>query len=133
MPYEMHWYIPNRVVYTQFTDHVSTEEFESVESAMKQFLAEGTPMIHHIVDFQMVESVSDKTWHSKKPLSQIELGRHGWAVLVNSKSAYIRFLTFTMAQAAGVRYREVNSFDDAILFLERADETLIASVFDTPS
>jgi hypothetical protein len=38
-----------------------------------------------------------------------------------------------MAQAAGVRYREVNSFDDAILFLERADETLIASVFDTPS
>ena len=124
MPYTMQWYIPDRVAYTQYSGHISLEEFEAVISEIKQYLAEGTPPVHHIVDYLAVESVTDKTQLVKQALSQLELGKHGWAVIISSKHAYIRYQVFTLAQAAGVRYQEVTSLEGAVAFLMRADETL---------
>lgn len=124
MPYATQWYIPDRVVYTQYAGHVSAEDIDDVVLAMKQYLAAGTPPIHHIVDFLAAESMAERQQEGRPTLSPVELSRHGWAVIVSSASAYIRFRVFTMAQAAGVRYQEVASFDDALTFLMRADESL---------
>jgi len=134
MPHEMRWLVDKRVVLTTFHGNITAEELTQFVTEIKAYIADGTPLVHHIsnsLDLQKVE-FSLGTISSVAKAASI-IGQLGWQVDVNINPINRMFANLG-SQFANIRTRTFATQQEAIDFLKENDTTLAELVWkiETP-
>lgn len=126
MPIRGGWYIPQRVLLTEFRGDIADEEFVTASghpAIVPEMEASPAPLIHFIFDSQQVTQMP-----GLRVASQTPLARHpkvGWVIIIQSKTnPAFRMISSLLAQITRLRSRFVDSETGAIEFLQYIDPTL---------
>lgn len=127
VPSEVKWYFEDRVLYERLYGTVTLDDIRSLNIASKAFLANGTPLVHVIVDLSEVErfptSLATIKEFVKPAPNQKALG---WVILFGTTNPLLRFLSSVVTQLAGenVRMRVMDELGETLDFIRKQDETL---------
>lgn len=124
MAYITKWLIPYRVLFTYHYGVSTAAEVRQNMEEMADYVNEGIPFIHYIVDGTDVTkndfSMNDlKSIFSASPSD----GRMGWTCSV-TPSTLQRFFSAVIFKFAGARGRSCSTVEDALKFLAESDNTI---------
>ncbi len=124
MPYELHWLVEKRVTYARFHGVITIDVLAQYVEDQNALVAEGTPLVHSINDTLAVEKI-DFNLRSlqvfSKTLKQPE--GVGWHLDVSPKGLR-RFLSSLALQFSGTRFRQFDTIEEAVEFIQENDPTL---------
>ena len=60
MPYKISWYQPQRIVLMQVEGLLTTPEVQSLIADSGTYVAEGTPLVHFLVDTRALQKIAAK-------------------------------------------------------------------------
>ncbi len=122
--YSIDWVINKRVLYSRVWGVQTQEHIEQSDEDMKQFLEEGTPLIHLIMDARELESMPKSLGNIQSTISAITDPAYGWVVAIETKNPVTKFMGLMVAKLFRLRFRRVATIEDAIQFLSEMDNTL---------
>ncbi len=128
MPYHINWYQQDRVIFEKFYGDVVVEDVRNLNAQSSKMFIAGTPLIHVIVDLSEIQSFPKSMGVIKEAIrSRADPDRLGWVMIFGTKNPILKFFASVIAQVAGerVRFRLVNSLDEAVAFLHDQDQTLL--------
>lgn len=126
MPIEIGWYIEDRIILMKSSGHVTVDEIHAADEIGYHLLetsAATQPLIHILLEESEMTHNPGIT-----PYTQTRSTKHprlGW--LVESGTLDNRLFVFlgnVTAQILRLRYKQVPTFDDSLVFLMRVDSTL---------
>jgi hypothetical protein len=125
MTFESHWCVPGRVVFIRYHDEITLEDYRGVAKTMLEAFEEGSPLpVHNIVDYTYMKAMPDTISGGAKALSHITDPRYGWSVVVHAGNPLVKMRTAIMLQVKGDHFTSVETVQDAVEFLNEADDTL---------
>lgn len=126
MSYEGSWYADKRVVLQRLWGTVTLEEAAQAHHTMVQFLDEGTPLVHVLVDLSQVEQFPTNLIALKRAMPPIEHSGMGWMLVCGAGNPMLRFVASTIIQIMmpGLRLRMFDTLDQSLTFLQDQDSTL---------
>jgi hypothetical protein len=123
MPYHIGWFIEGRIAYVHMEGVSTPEEAHSFDQEIKKFLDSAqAPLLHMIFDTGGVTHLPNI-----KTLSRFTWPRHpanGWVASFPKSNQFINLITSIVAQVFKARYRQFDSFEEALAFLQHVDSTL---------
>jgi hypothetical protein len=125
-----HWLEENRIAYIEIIGDMDEDGMEQFNSHfVTEYLDHGIAPVHCIIDAkaltgypQSLRVLRDGTAKSVKHPST------GWIVLIGFDSPVFRFLVTAVTQVLGVRFKQVESLEEAKNVLRKVDQTLPAEV-----
>jgi hypothetical protein len=125
MPSDMHWYIPERVVYVRETGVLHLKEVRASNEKARGYLGRSPHPIHFLIDHTKLEEAPKSL---SALVSNLDTFRHpnmGWLVVFgHDNNRFFRALGRFITQFFGVNMREVDTLDQALMFLIELDDTL---------
>jgi hypothetical protein len=120
--------IENRVAYNHFDGQLQPQEINQCYIDMLQIVenkTEDEPLYHIIVDVSQVDKMpSDmKVLLPKVGYELLQHPKSGWFILISSNEIH-SYLASMISQVTKIRFRQVNTKDDALAFLYDVDSTL---------
>jgi hypothetical protein len=125
MPYTCYWYLDRRIIYNHLRGIVTVEEAAALEDENFAHFEEGVPPVHIIVDVSDVEKLPTNISQLNRMLQRGRPPSLGWIVMVGM-NALGRVIGSLLCQAARVPFRTFDTLDEAVRFLQEADNTLDA-------
>ena len=127
MPYKISWYQPNRVVLMQVDGLLTTAEVQSLIAEAGTYVAQGTPLVHFLVDtraLQKIESVPEalKVVQGNPPHPNM-----GWMLVVGRMNPLVKFFLDFVGLLTRSRYRRFDTMPESLAFLKEIDGS-VASV-----
>jgi hypothetical protein len=124
MPIETRWYLEDRVAYARLSGVVTDADLQAMDAWMIQCMETSPAMlVHHIID---AKDITQPT--SARQAMQLKAPRHakmGWGITIGiNLNPMLRFLTALIVSVARIRYRDVNTFDEALAQLQTFDPNL---------
>jgi hypothetical protein len=125
MPYKVSWYQPQRIAVIQVEGLLTTPEVQSLIADAGTYVAEGTPLVHFLVDtrtLQKVESVPEalKVVQGNPPHPNM-----GWMIVVGKMNPLVKFFLDFVGLLTKSRYRRFDAMPEALTFLKEIDGTLV--------
>jgi len=122
MPYNIEWYIPDRVMLIHLRGAMTLEELAAMADQSVTFIKSGLPPVHAIVDQRNLISYPYRL-NNLLTINRGKQAESGFTVMV-SESQVARFVTNAFFQLIGMEMRSCTSFDEAMNILQRVDPTL---------
>jgi hypothetical protein len=125
MPYNISWYIPDRVIHEEFYGTVNLEEVEQIQHIFAAYLDLGKAPVHVLVDMTRLEEYPKSVSQLKSAMVMMNNQNLGWVVIIN-QNPVLKFLTSVMTQltVSNVRFRLFDTLEDGLEFLKERDSTL---------
>jgi hypothetical protein len=121
MPVEITWKVPQRVVYVNYSGHMTVQDIrDSIEQA-RLYIEEGTPPIHIILDIGGVTHTPHLI-DLRHGVNYQSSPRQGCTLFVGAQGI-ARFISSVLSQLAGNRFYLFDTVDQAVAYLMRADQT----------
>ena len=125
MPFEVGWYVENRVILTRYTGIIAADDIHEQMGQTKRLMLQGTPLIHSIIDLSQIEK-----WPPLNVVNEFrttEIGdirsKMGWSIIV-ADNILLKFGTSLFTPIFKLRQRVFSTLDEALTFLQGADSTL---------
>ena len=125
MPFEVGWYVENRVILTRYTGIIDADDIHEQMGQTKRLMLQGTPLIHSIIDLSQIEK-----WPPLNVVNEFrttEIGdirsKMGWSIIV-ADNILLKFGTSLFTPIFKLRQRVFSTLDEALTFLQGADSTL---------
>jgi hypothetical protein len=123
MSIHVQWYCSGLVLYAQFGRSITVEDLNTFTATIQQMVdSSDAPLVHLVADLSSLENhpaLRDIMKHFKLP------ARIGWSLILGmAGSTMMRFIAQVVASAFRLRYRQVQSLDEALDFLQKMDSTL---------
>ncbi len=131
MPVKTQWYVPEAVIYTQFSGETSIEDMHQyIRDAYRLSDLSNRSLVHVIADSSRVTKGVNikevmKTVSSVKPHPKA-----GWNITIGEKDKLIRFTTDVARQLLHLRTRSFNTIDEALAFLKDIDHSINWTAID---
>jgi hypothetical protein len=124
MPYKISWHQPNRIVLMQVEGLLTTSEVKSLIADSGSYVANGTPLVHFLVDtrtLQKIESVPEalKVVQGNPPHPNM-----GWMIVVGKMNPLIKFFLDFVGLLTKSRYRRFDTMPESLTFLKEIDDSL---------
>ncbi len=124
MAHEIGWFVKGRVIYQRFYGAVTLEELGEASRTVSEFVAEGTAPVHGLIDITAVQQHPTTASEIRRALRDLRFDpRRGWLIVIGV-DPITRYLASVVFQLLGLRFRTVDTCDEALHFLAMHDETL---------
>ena len=131
MPVKTQWYVPESVIYTQFSGETTVEDMtQYIQDAYRLSDLSSRSLIHVIADSSRVTKGVNikevmKTVSNVKPHPKA-----GWNITVGEKDKIIRFTTDVARQLLRLRTRSFDTINEAVTFLKDIDPSIDWTTID---
>lgn len=113
MGIQVEWYIEGRVLLVKHPAHVTREDIQEMDRlGLMYFDAATAPLIHVLMDSSAV--LSDAGLRAYAGMKAPKHPRCGWIIEFGVNSVGLRVLSSILAQVLQVRYRQVETLEDAV-------------------
>jgi hypothetical protein len=123
MPHKIEWFIPGRVVFGDFEGRVTLDELAEVDEKVNNYVAEGDPLVHYIVEGLKITYLPNNIPKLAKTITYIHNKDLGWIIYI-TQNKLMRFLASTVSQLAQARFRTFENLEEGIQFLLETDQSL---------
>ena len=129
MPFELSWYLENRVILLASQANNSDENLLDMDQKVIDYLNQSSaPLVHLIMDQRKAPPPSSSRAASQiKLASQLKWPKHpkyGWAIMVGPTNSLQRFVIAVATNFFKVRQRSFDTMDEALDFLNDIDSSL---------
>jgi hypothetical protein len=121
------WYIPHRIIYINFYNHVTVEEYIEMNTALANMIARNDDMLLHIIqDESNIKSTPSEFARLSKNSIIARNKINGWVVTIgkNSSPAIMRFISTALSRLGNARHQRFHHLAEAEAYLEAVDPTL---------
>ncbi len=123
MPYAIEWLMPQHVLVVKFGKHLSLDELPDYDAYMISVLdAAGDKKIHLLPDVTALEQFPNLL--QSQQLSHLRHPNIGWVVVIGNTSPLMKTIGILLERLIGMRFQWSTSYDQALVFLRRMDDTL---------
>ena len=122
MPYKMSWLVEKRILYTQMSGLVTSEEIRSQNREMEEYAQHSELLLHTITD-DTYSTGFDMKLRDLQKTQFVDIHNLGWAICV-SPSKMNRFFASVITQLSQKRGRQFSTLEEAVSFLQEMDDTL---------
>ena len=123
MPVEITWLVEDRVLYVKSVDAVTVDElFAADEQILGELNRVDTPKLHVLLDD--VEQTSQPGLREYNKLQSIRHPKIGWVIEFGTNNKMILFVSSAIVQMFRIPYRVVQTREEAIAMLYKADPSL---------
>jgi len=122
MPFKVSWLVEKRVIFSQTSGYLTTDDLITHNSVMEEYARVGENLVHIISDSTDVTGMNV----GLRDLQKIRfpaLPNLGWAISISPKPME-RFFASVMMQLTNKRGRQFATLEEALRFLQEIDETL---------
>ncbi|MEM6282745.1 MAG: hypothetical protein AAF787_11170 [Chloroflexota bacterium] len=127
MPMKIGWLVPEKVIYFQMAEKVTAAELLSDPTpTISRMEASSEPLIHCVFDYTIATDIP-----GLNVFAQSEFPRHpkfGWSVDFAHPSPVTRFILKTTGALFNLKTRSLNTYDEAIAFLQELDPAIPSDV-----
>jgi len=124
MPYQVSWYYEKRILYSRIEGDITLDEVKAMnDTIVQQYLPQGTPLVHSIVDVTRVGKYPMNVGQLSQAV-KFDNSTSGWLVVVSKANPIIRFFASVITQVSDTRFRMYSTVDEAVTFLAGVDTTL---------
>lgn len=125
MAFKSHWYVDNRVVFTEVSGQFSLDELASFTEAIINYLDEGQAPVHCIGDMsQMTSFPTQVNQVLKTAKTFMKHPNMGVLIIVGQGNPIMKFVGSMVSQATKVEFYVTETETEAIERLNRLDSTL---------
>jgi len=125
MPYEITWYIEERVLNMSISGNIELEEFERMHKESFALVEKSPYTVHAIVDLSEFDAAPTNLRMMSSASNSNKSDKQGMTVMVMPKiHGMFRFVTSVIMQTLRLEYRICQTQDDAIEILRRIDNDL---------
>lgn len=126
MPYQVSWYIEQRVVFSSAFGNATIEDVHNLNHDIQTYVRSGQPLVHVICDLKNIEKFPTNVAGMRKSLEQMEHDRMGWVIVCGAGNPLLRFIASVITQFVipNVRLRMFDTVQQGIEFLHEHDATL---------
>lgn len=124
MPHRIEWRLPGRILSYHLYGDITLEELYEVSRRTRTLVrTEGVAPVHSIVDLHGVGKYPLKLHELRGIMNTDEHAMMGWCLII-APNALLRFMSSMLVQMTHVRYRLVETAEEAEHFLAERDVTL---------
>jgi hypothetical protein len=127
MPYQISWMIDKRLVYQRCYGELTMDELrENNQEFVRDYLRQGTPLVHTIVDLTGVTNFPKNLTQYGQAFKRDaeDVARLGWTVVVGANPIFRFFGTVVTNLWRQARFRMFDTLQEAYTFLGQQDNTL---------
>jgi hypothetical protein len=124
MPNTISWCIPERVIHVCVSGIVTLEEIIESDQEGREVFKQGKTPIHIIVEHHNVEKLPTNIRHMRQAMSNLNAPEIGWVILVSDRRSLWSYVGQVVAQMAMIRWRQMETRDEALHFLRQQDPSL---------
>jgi hypothetical protein len=123
MAQEMNYWVERRVILHRVDGNLTSQEFRDANVKAVRLVQEGTAPVHHVIDAVRLGKVELNLKQLSEIVTLLREPNLGWVVLIGG-NVITRFLASVMTQQDPVKFRVVDTLDDAVQLIKRMDTTL---------
>ncbi len=124
MPYELKWYVDNRIIYARVWGKTTSDEMQDFGALMLSLVESGTPPIYYIFDGTGIQQMPVNFTQAKDALKFARHEAMGGIIAIGRSNPLVQTLSAVMTRIFRVNYRQLPTFDDAIAFLKEHDHSI---------
>jgi hypothetical protein len=122
MPLQVSWIVENRIIHISSDGEVGDQDLLNIDPIMVDYINQSeAPLVHIILTGSASIPVGFKT---VKSLEWPQHARFGWTVLVGLTNPLFRMIAAAGASLFKTRLRNVDTLEEALVFLQEVDSTL---------
>ena len=123
MPQRISYWIDRRVTFHRAVGDLSAAELIEANSTVMRLVREGEAPVHHVIDARQLGKIGLHLRDLPQIVTILKEPNLGWVVMVGG-NPLTRFLASVMTQSGRVKFRIVDTLNDAWHLLRRMDATL---------
>ncbi len=125
MPYSIHWYIENEIIYSRFWGVTAADEFRESLITISEMIESSPRNIVHVITDPGDVTVPLSPKDSLKIVREIgSPEKTGWNVLIREKSMLIKMSVAFGTSVFKMRNKTCDTMEDAVAFLKDIDSAL---------
>lgn len=124
MAYHYEWLLPKRVLFCYVSGGQDIEELRRSNAELRRHLDDGEAPTHYIADVRSNTKLPTNIREFAEAVSFVNHPHLGWIVVIGRSNPTINFVLGLVAKLTGVRYRSVDTPQEATAFLSTIDPTL---------
>ncbi|MEM6282086.1 MAG: hypothetical protein AAF787_07830 [Chloroflexota bacterium] len=125
MPVNVEWLIPDKIILVKTTGNMNLEVMRVGGEIIHEMLdASSANRVHVMGDETEVTGVEANALKITRTVTWLRHSRLGYTVSFGSINPLMKVVTNVGSSIAGMRYRRVDSMDEALMFLAEADPEL---------
>lgn len=126
MPYQVSWYVEQRVIYCRAYGVASVEDIHHLNHETQSYVRAGQPLVHVLCDLKGLTKYPTNIAGMRQSLEQMDHERMGWVIVCGAGNALVRFIASLITQfiIPNVRLRMFDTLEEGIDFLREHDVTL---------
>ena len=124
MPYELNWYVEERVIYGRIWGNINIDTVYSASDDVIKYLDTGKPLVHLFLDDSQVTNFPTNFYAVRGAAQFLTHENLGWSVMVGETNFIRQFVLPMVTSVAKVRYRRYKTFDESLAFLQEQDQTV---------
>ena len=123
MPQTISYWIDRRVTFHQIAGDLSAADLLEANAVVIRLVREGEAPVHHVIDALRLGKLGIHLKDLPEIVTILKESNLGWVVMIGGNPV-TRFLASVMTQSGRVKFRIVDSLDDARKLLQKMDATL---------
>lgn len=125
MAYHFEWLLPKRVIFCYVSGTQTMEEARHSARELMARLDAGEAPTHYIADLRHNDKLpTNNIREIQEMISFVHHPHLGWIVVVGRSNPTINYLLTVVAKLTRIRYRAVDTPQEATAFLSNVDDTL---------
>lgn len=126
MSYDITWYVPNQVIYSQIAAELTLSDSQSIVGDLGQLLENSTSGQVHILGNLIGLSEDNMTFRIlSSVVTSLSLYRNvGWIIVIGEAEQLSQLGNAITTQFFGMRYRTFETLTEACTFLKSEDPSL---------
>jgi len=124
MPYELSWYVEERIVYGRIWGNINIDTVYSASDDLIKYLGLGKPLVHLFLDDSQVTAFPSNFYAVRGAATFLTHENLGWSVMVGETNFIRQFILPMVTSIARVRYRRYHTFDEGLAFLKEQDQSI---------
>jgi len=128
MPIETKWLLENRIVLVCTSGHVEAADMRNMsDMTIKMFESCEVPLVHILINEQ-ADSLPKSVGHITKATEFMRHEKMGWFIIFGNDNPVMKFQSYLVSKVMRLRYRRVNTMQEALEFLQMVDSTLLQAL-----
>lgn len=127
MAYHTSWIEDKRIIYTELTGTLTSQEAQEMSDAHARFLSEGIAPVHLIVSVTKLDGIPTNLRQNASMGGYLRHPSLGWTILIGG-NVLVNFILSVIGQVLKFRNSKRATLQEAVDFLKSQDITLAVKV-----
>lgn len=129
MACEVSWLREDQIVLIRLFDQCTVEDIIEANRIASQYTAQASGSVHMIVDVTAITSYPVNVFEMGNAVKNRDTSKLGWLILIIKQNGLLHFAASTLMRwfAHRNRWTVANSVDEALIVIDRYDESLLVA------